>query len=145
MFLATIIFDEAGTIIDLCLANITGEEFAIETAENLIRAGGVTATCWGAIALGASPAGFVVMAAAIGGHILIGTAIDLIHTYNTRNLVSLNDFIGRLPTAISQRMSVFEGYHRSLIDDGGEGPFLPHSRTSIFEPKQRSVFDFDNN
>jgi len=120
-FLATFIFDESGTILSLINGQVSDEQFLIETGKNIFVASTVGAVTWGSIVLGASPTGMVVAAVAIGTQYLVTKIVKDIQLYRDKQYISLNDFVGKLPLEIKNRITVFDAeISLGLVDISNE-------------------------
>ena len=142
-FLATFIFDEVGTIVKYSNGDISGQDFLFESGENLARSSVVAAVSWGTIMLGAGPGGLVVVAAAIGTHVLIGSITSSIEKYNARKHIQLEDFIGRLPASIQNRMIELEGFQATAMERTSHSRRNLISNRSSLIPNRKTVFDIE--
>ena len=139
-FLATFIFDETGSTVSFSRGDLTGKEFLFESGKNIIQASAAGAATWGTIILGAAPGGLVVAAVAIGTRVVISKVFQAIDAYEARKNLTLDDFIGRLPASIRNRMTPFTASRPGPSDPSRRGPFDP-PRHGPFAPPRRGPFD----
>ena len=142
-FIATLIFDESGTLLSLINSEASADEFMFETGKNIFTAGAVGGVTWATVFLGASPGGLVVAAMAISTHVIVGTTFEAIELYRQRQHLAMKDFVGRLPPAIQTRLTPFDSERLSAWDPPRSTDVLFPDRTSVFEitPQKRPVFE----
>lgn len=134
----TFIFLEGTTVYRWAQGTIDNDAFVKETTRNLGQAfltGGAT---YCAVLLGATPTGWVVFGIGIGVNVAWNFAFSKLEKEFSTPEISLNDIMGKLPTEIQRRESVwsYSGYE-CLFDYQG-------TRNTLFEPERLScptVFD----
>jgi flagellar biosynthesis chaperone FliJ len=106
--IATFIFDETNHIYSFAQGNIDSDQFATETAKSCAKTLVSGSAAYGAVLIGASPGGPVVMAVSIGSYVIADLTITKYEEINARNAVTIKDVLWQLPVDIQKRATIFE-------------------------------------
>lgn len=119
----TLIFTEGVTIYKFTRGSITEDEFIKESAKNCGGAILVGTTTYVLVALGATPTGWVVIGVGIAAELVYDVAFECVYKEFARPTISMQDILGRLPTELQRRTSVF--------DERGFGSFMKYHKEKI--------------
>ncbi len=138
------VLSEGSAVCAYRAGKITAEEFEELTCRNAFSSLAVGGAVGVAVALGASPAGPIVIGIGIGGYWLCDIAFDAM----AKSAFTLDDILGYIPEDLLQVRGPFdlEGYESTFDIDGEpgcfdlpgeEGAFDVNGRTSLFDYMER--------
>ena len=126
----TLIFTEGVTVYKYTRGSISEDEFIKESAKNCGGAILVGTTTYVLVALGATPTGWVVIGIGIAAELIYDVAFEHIYKEFARPTITMQDLLGRLPTDLQRRTSVF--------DERGFDGFMEYHKEKI------STLEFTN-
>lgn len=104
----TFVISESFTAVGLAKGEITEDAFWVETGKN-IGAALVEGVAVGVVCcLGFGPAGVVAIAVGVGAYIIYEVAFNVLYDINKFKGITLDDYLGVMPTAIQRRPSAFD-------------------------------------
>jgi hypothetical protein len=141
----TFIFSEGATIYQFARGDITQEDFYWETGKNCSAALLGGSATFVAVALGATPAGWVVMGLGVGTYMICDITFKGLRAAIDGPGFKLEDIMGQFPTEFQKRRSAidFEGVD-ALFEYSGNVSILDyHGHDSLFENKSGNPSMFD--
>ena len=144
----TLIFTEGRTLISFASGNITEEEFLKESAKNCGASIVTGTTTFVLVGLGFTPTGWVVIGVGIAAELVYEVVFDYVYEQFETKVLTLDDIMGRLPTELQRRKTVFDPVvYQSFFDCNKqhESQLLPQirQRESFFDPKPNKGSFFD--
>ncbi len=151
----TFVFSEACCVYRFFDGQMDDGTFAMETAKNLGGAFLTGAATHVAVALGATPTGWVVLGVGIGVYTVYDFAFVRLQQAFEDPLITFDDILGQLPTDIQRRKNAmtldgfdtileYQGYPK-VLDYSGEDTVLDYrGKTNSFDhqPVRKSVLDY---
>ena len=146
----TLVFTEGVTVYKFANGKITEEEFIRESAKNCGAALTVGTTTFVLVALGATPTGWVVIGAGVTAELVYEVAFDYIYKEFATPVITMDDLIGRLPTALQRRRGAFnhDGFESFLEANQKQLSLLEFADTQdspLDIPRRNSALDYFEN
>ena len=146
----TLVFTEGVTVYKFANGTITEEEFIRESAKNCGGALAVGTTTFVLVALGATPTGWVVIGAGVAAELVYEVAFDHVYKEFATPVITMDDLIGRLPTALQRRRGAFnhDGFESFLEANQKRLSLLEFANTQdspLDTPRRNSALDYFEN
>ncbi len=147
----TFVFTEGVTVYKFANGNITEEEFLKESVKNCGHAFLAGTATYVAVALGATPMGFVVIGVSIGTAIVVDVVWTNLSKEFSTPTITMDDVLGHLPTSLQNRKTVWshKGYDSILDENRKRASILEIEtrRDSILEPtkNKNSIIEYESN
>lgn len=143
----TFIFSEGGTVCKFATGEIDEPGFYKETGRNLGGAILSGSACYGAVVLGATPSGFIVMGLCVGTVVAWDFMFEKLDEEFSTPQISMSDVLGKLPTALQNRRDVWGVSARKMIDfqqmERRQSGFDVSNGNEKFESMGKKVSPFD--
>jgi hypothetical protein len=111
--LATFIFDESVVLYNYFSGDINSTEFLHRSSEAIVKSGSSYLATYCTVALKLTTSGPVIMAIAMGGYILADQGIKYYQKMNSRNYLTYEDLLGKVPVNIKNRTTLYNAADRS--------------------------------